>query len=141
MIIIIIFTQDILLNHSKQRDLILKILTENPCHPSAETVFALARQYDGSISLATVYRNLNYLAENGIIKKLEKLDNVVRFDHTLTPHHHFICSRCSSVTDIDCSLTADLTEQLSKRTGLNIETADICLHGICSDCLNLNLKS
>lgn len=129
------------MNYSKQRDLILKLLRENPCHPSAEMVFVLARQYDSSISLATVYRNLNQLAENGIIKKLERLDNVVRFDHTLSPHYHFICSRCSAVTDVDGSLASDLIDRLAERTGLTIETTDICLHGICPDCLNLNLKS
>lgn len=126
------------MKYSKQRNLILKVLTENPCHPTAETVFALARQEDKFISLATVYRNLNQLAQNGTIKKLACLDTVARFDHTLTPHNHFICSKCSKVIDVDDAMTVGLIQQLSERTGLAINNIDISLRGICRECLNLN---
>ena len=126
------------MKYSRQRNLILNILKENPCHPSAETVFALAREQDSSISLATVYRNLNQLAEHGIIKKLEHLDGITRFDHTLKPHYHFICSKCSKVIDIDDTTATGLSEQLSERTGLTINKIDISLRGLCKECLKHN---
>lgn len=123
------------MKYSKQRNLILNILREHPFHPSAETVFAFAKEQDASISLATVYRNLNQLAEHGIIKKLGHLGATARFDHTLKPHYHFICSKCSKVIDIDDKTADGLSEQLSERTGLTINEIDISLRGICRECL------
>lgn len=126
------------MKYSKQRNLILNILKEHPCHPTAESIFAWARQQDSSISLATVYRNLNQLAEHGIIKKLEHLGTTTLFDHTLTPHYHFICSKCSKVIDIDDKTAVAISDQLSERTGLTINEIDISLRGICKECLQPN---
>lgn len=123
------------MKHSRQRSLILETLQQNPCHPTAETLFKLVRQKDSAVSLATVYRNLNQLAANGIIRRLDRLDDVVRFDHNLTKHYHFICSECSAVIDVDCGSVPDFERQLTEQTGLAVESADIFLHGICPNCL------
>lgn len=123
------------MKYSKQRELILETLRQNPCHPTAETLFALVRQKDSSVSLATVYRNLNQLAANGLIRKLEHLDNVARFDHNLTKHYHFICSECAAVMDIDSDIAAGIEQRLAEQTGLAVECADIFLRGICPNCL------
>lgn len=124
------------MKYSKQRSLILETLKENPCHPSAEELFVLVKRKDSSISLATVYRNLNQLAEHGLIRKLSHLDNIARFDHTLTQHHHFICTSCSRVIDITNDVFPPFLEQLTEQTGLAVTSADISLKGICPDCLN-----
>ena len=126
------------MKYSKQRSLILDTLRQNPYHPTAEQVFALVRQKDSNISLATVYRNLNQLAENGMIRKLSHLDKVARFDHTLVKHYHFICTSCSQVIDIDSSIMPSFIQQITDQTGLAVESADISLQGICPDCLRLN---
>ena len=57
------------MNYSRQREIILETLTENVVHPTAEYLHEKVKEKDPKISLATLYRNLNKLAENGIIKK------------------------------------------------------------------------
>lgn len=126
------------MKYSKQRNLVLEALQQNPCHPTAETVYAYIRQKDANISLATVYRNLNQLAENGIIQKLDHVDSVARFDHTLEKHYHFICSQCSAIIDIDSDVIPDLQQRISEQTGLAVESADISFRGICPNCLKKN---
>ncbi len=126
------------MKYSKQRSLILDTLRQNPCHPTAEQIFALVRQKDDNISLATVYRNLNRLAENGMIRKLSHIDKVARFDHTLVKHYHFICTSCSRIIDIDSNILPSFIQQITDQTGLAVESADISLKGICPDCLRLN---
>ncbi len=126
------------MKYSKQRSLILDTLRQNPYHPTAEQVFALVRQKDSNISLATVYRNLNRLAENGMIRKLSHIDKVARFDHTLVKHYHFICTSCSRIIDIDSNILPSFIRQITDQTGLAVESADISLKGICPDCLRLN---
>ena len=62
------------MKYSRQRELILKTLKENCIHPTAEQLYELIRREEPTVSLATVYRNLNLLAENGMVKKIEGLD-------------------------------------------------------------------
>lgn len=58
------------MNYSRQREIILETLKENVVHPTAEYLYGILQEKAPNISLATLYRNLNQLAENGIIKRL-----------------------------------------------------------------------
>ena len=53
--------------YSKQRELILKAVLENRVHPTADAVFSFLKPDHPELSLATVYRNLNQLAKNGLL--------------------------------------------------------------------------
>ena len=55
--------------YSKQRELILKAVLENRVHPTADAVFSFLKPDHPELSLATVYRNLNQLAKNGLLIK------------------------------------------------------------------------
>ena len=57
------------MNYSRQREVILETLKENVVHPTAEYLYSILKEKEPNISLATLYRNLNQLAENDIIKK------------------------------------------------------------------------
>ena len=46
------------MKYSRQRELILETVMENPVHPTADTVYAMVREQEPNISLGTVYRNL-----------------------------------------------------------------------------------
>ena len=87
------------MKYSRQRELILKTLKENCIHPTAEQLYELIRREEPTVSLATVYRNLNLLAENGMVKKIEGLDGTAHFDHQTFDHYHFICTKCNRVID------------------------------------------
>ncbi len=56
---------------SKQRELILEELRGLTCHPTADELYELVRKRISNISLGTVYRNLELLAANGVILKIE----------------------------------------------------------------------
>lgn len=122
------------MKYSKQRELVLKILQENVVHPTADTLYEMIKKEMPSISLATVYRNLNLLAENGLISKVEGVDGVQRFDHNLHPHYHFICTKCNKVYDIPHDIAPDLLTQVNAKTGLIVESCELSCKGICNDC-------
>ena len=88
------------MKYSRQRDLILKALRENVVHPTADFIYTVLKEKEPNLSLATVYRNLNLLANEGIIRKIEGLDGVAHFDHNTHNHYHFICSKCNKVYDV-----------------------------------------
>jgi len=51
--------------HSPKRDAILSVLRETKSHPSAEWIYAQLKPRHPDLSLGTVYRNLNLLADEG----------------------------------------------------------------------------
>lgn len=122
------------MNYSKQRELILNTLKENVVHPTAEYLYGKIKLKDSKISLATLYRNLNQLADNGIIKKIDGLEPSSHFDHNTHEHYHFICSKCHRVFDISADVAPDLIKKTENSTGFQIESHDIVFTGLCKEC-------
>lgn len=92
-----------MLKYSKQREAIKNFLVTRYDHPTAETVYLNIRKEFPNISLGTVYRNLNLLAEIGEIQKLSPGIGPDRFDGNPAPHYHFICRHCGCVMDLTVS--------------------------------------
>ena len=125
------------MKYSKQRELILQALKDNPVHPTADCLYSCLKDANPELSLATVYRNLNLLADNGIINRVSGLDGSAHFDHNTHKHYHFICSKCNKVYDVPYDIAPDLEAKTTAATGLKTESADVVLHGICPDCQKL----
>ncbi|MBQ8662007.1 MAG: transcriptional repressor [Alphaproteobacteria bacterium] len=126
------------MKYSKQREIILKTLEQNAVHPTADQVYALLHAQHPGISLATVYRNLNLLAEMNVIRKITGLDGATRFDHNTHSHHHFVCSKCHKVYDVAYEIAPALIAEAAAQSGLAIESCDITLRGLCPDCITKN---
>lgn len=126
------------MNFSKQRELILDVLRQNPIHPTADKLYELVRPLMPSISLATVYRNLNQLVDNGSVRKISGLDGAVHYDHCVEKHYHFICSQCNKVYDVPYNVAEDLEQKLKSFTGLEVQSTELTFKGLCSDCQKSN---
>ena len=87
--------------YSRNREAIQLYLLSTKAHPTADTVYQAIKPDIPSISLGTVYRNLNQLAEQGKILKLSMEDGSEHFDGNPLPHHHFTCRKCGRVLDLD----------------------------------------
>ncbi|MBQ3642326.1 transcriptional repressor [bacterium] len=124
------------MNYSRQREVILDTLTRNAVHPTAETLYNIIKKEnpDTNMGIATVYRNLSKLADSGIIKRIEGLENSEHFDHNTHVHYHFLCNECGRVYDIDEDVAPNLVENTQKSTGFIVTDCDIAFHGICKDC-------
>jgi len=82
-----------------QRSEIFHELAKYPDHPTAENVFNRVRKRLKTISLDTVYRTILTFEKNGLLKRVQILDNAARFDMNLNVHHHLVCTRCKRVED------------------------------------------
>ena len=124
------------MNYSRQREIILDTLTRNAVHPTAETLFSIIKKEnpDTNLGIATVYRNLKKLADLGIIKRIEGLEEAEHFDHNTHTHYHFMCKNCGKVFDINADVTTDIIENVEKQTVFIVENYDIAFHGVCKDC-------
>lgn len=124
--------------HSRQRDVVRKVLDENRIHPSAAQVFAEAQKEIPDISLGTVYRNLNYLEQDGAILRLDVGDGTDRFDAEVAPHYHFHCTACGRVFDVELPYDESVNERARQCTGGRILRHDTVFHGICAECEEKN---
>lgn len=75
-------------------------LREAGVHPTSDEVYMEVRKVIPRISLATVYRNLYVLSEEGQIQRVETGGGAVRFDGDPSPHLHVRCVRCGKLEDL-----------------------------------------
>ncbi|WP_455684334.1 Fur family transcriptional regulator [Thomasclavelia sp.] len=120
--------------YSKQRELIYENLKARYDHPTAEIIYTELKKDHPGLSLGTVYRNLNFLADAKMIRKLDVGQTTVHFDADLSAHHHFICNECQQVYDIfyDDEL---ISNDVQKQTEHRIERTDLVFSGTCKNCL------
>ncbi len=105
-------------------------------HPSAEEVYEEVKKRDKGVGRATVFRNLNLLAEEGSFFKVFLNGEPVRYDTNPVRHDHFLCTVCGEITDLPpetFSETDEETEELS-RQGYKVESKSVAYYGVCRKC-------
>ncbi|MGN1480628.1 Fur family transcriptional regulator [Porcipelethomonas sp.] len=122
------------MRYSKQRELILNTVLKNKIHPTADDVYNLLRDEYPGLSLGTVYRNLNFLSEHNMLKKISVPNGSDCFDGTLTNHQHLVCVRCGKVFDISIPEISKIENDVYNRTGFRINTSSLAFEGICHEC-------
>lgn len=123
-----------MLKYSKQRESIKNFLVTRYDHPTAETVYMNIRKEFPNISLGTVYRNLNLLAEIGEIQKLSPGIGPDRFDGNPAPHYHFICRHCGCVMDLTVSGLDHINILAGQDFDGEIEGHITYFYGSCPSC-------
>jgi len=120
---------------TSQRQVILEELKKVKSHPTANEVFDMVRKRLPRIGLGTVYRNLDLLAEKGIIKKLEVGGEQKRFDGDTSQHYHIRCVKCSRVEDIFIARAEELEKNAASYCNYKILDHHVQFSGICRKCL------
>lgn len=120
---------------SYQRDIIQKVVMDSCDHPTAEAIYGRVRDIIPNISLGTVYRNLNALADNGYIKRIGISNNQDRFDKTVINHHHIRCIICNNVNDIFSDTATEFYDKIELETKYKIISKDLVFEGICPNCI------
>ena len=97
---------------TKYEKQIYEIVNKLAGHLTADQIFTELKKIYPSVSLATIYNNLNKLCEAGLIRKVSIEGSPDRYDR-IEKHDHLVCTKCGRLTDI-CfeDLTASLKEQL-----------------------------
>lgn len=120
--------------NSKQRQLILDTLRSVRCHPTVEDVFQMVREKNPTISLGTVYRNLNLLAELGEILKLDLGVDSVHFDGVKQEHGHLVCRNCGQIEDLPCELSESIRSLMENDLRREMDTIYLTVTGLCKEC-------
>lgn len=122
--------------NTRQRQTILDELRLSRSHPTAGEIFQSVRDRLPHISLGTVYRNLEVLAETGQVMRLYDNGPETRFDGNPTPHAHIFCESCEQLADLEIEVPALAAMTGTEVAGYLITGHTVTMRGICAACRN-----
>lgn len=124
------------LKNTKHRNSILRILHASPCPLAAEEIFMALREEGVCISLSSVYRILESLADKGLaIKSNLTGDGKFVYELQSPEHKHYlICSKCKKMTPVEGCPLSDYEKYIKETTGFAATGHKLVIYGICNEC-------
>lgn len=123
-----------IVRRSRKRDAMLELMKSTQSHPSADWIYQNMREKYPDVSLGTVYRNLNQLREEGVVKSVGVVNGQERFDAFVGPHSHFVCNCCSAVIDLPNCVPEKTVHSLAEEYGFVEQTCELHVYGVCAQC-------
>ena len=123
---------------TRPRLAVLEVVDAHP-HADTETIFSAVRMGLPEVSRQAVYDVLNALTAVGLVRRIQPLGSVARYESRVGDnHHHLVCRTCGTITDIDCAVgeapcltPADVDNVLD---GFVLDEAEVIYWGFCPDC-------
>ena len=118
--------------HTRQRAAIREAIVAAARPLLPQEVLQAAQQQVPGLGIATVYRNLKGLVEEGELRAVHLPGENPRFEATgHAHHHHFQCRQCQRVFDVH-ACPGDLSRLAPQ--GFTVEDHDLTLYGRCREC-------
>lgn len=103
-------------------------------HPTAKEIYLYVYKLHPHISKATIYRNLNELAEAKEIYKFICLDGSNRYDINIDRHYHFVCDNCNEVSDLKMDYIENIEGKIKNMDDYKFTSHNIIFTGLCPKC-------
>lgn len=119
-----------------QREMIIRIIAHSEQHMSAEDVLAELRTHSQAINLATVYRTLEMLWEEGLACRNDLGEGKIVFSvRKHGPHIHLVCRYCTQTIDADYTLLHQLEARFQDEYAFSADLRHLSIFGVCAECL------
>lgn len=102
-------------------------------HINIDALYELMLKKFNSISLATIYKNINLMLENSYIQEVKIPQNKSVYELTKSYHSHLICTNCGKIDDIKLNMKPIISE-VSSSNNFEVSKTDVVLFGICKKC-------
>ncbi|MCL2351201.1 MAG: transcriptional repressor [Firmicutes bacterium] len=117
---------------TKQRQAILTVLSDVGVHLTADQVYEQTRRTFPNISKGTVYRNLNLMADENLIRRVHIAGEPVRFDSNRVRHQHKVCVKCGGISDIGDVDAREILRLIAPDSG--VVDYDMVVYVVCGKC-------
>jgi len=117
-----------------QRLAILHVLCRAETHLPPTEIYRQAKRDFPSLTEPTVYRTLEFLAENGLVRPSHSRDGHLRYQIAGDDHHHIVCRICGTETEVGHRLLETLYQALESASGYMRIDSHITFFGICPEC-------
>jgi Fur family transcriptional regulator, peroxide stress response regulator len=119
--------------NTKQLEVVWDAVKNDKSHPTADQIYDKVRRRLPSISLGTVYRNLQKLVADEKLQILI-LGRAQHFDPLVERHQHFICEACERVFDVIVDNERDLKPAKLPHAGFKVTSHQLAFYGTCKHC-------
>ena len=105
-------------------------------HPTALEIYEAVKRVRPHMGLASVYRILHSLVEQGYIHEIGRNEECNRYDGNVSRHDHAVCTNCGTLLDVpvDVTVPADVLEQAARAVGIKLGSYEVRLYGLCPSC-------
>jgi Fur family ferric uptake transcriptional regulator len=119
--------------------MIVEAIVHSDRHVTAEEIYAQVRERTRAINIATVYRTLEVLLQQGLVSRVDLQDGQwVYTPNSHGPHMHLVCRQCGELVDAEHVLIAPLIEDLQAHYGFRADALHISIPGLCRSCAGAN---
>jgi Fur family ferric uptake transcriptional regulator len=123
---------------TRPRVAVLEAVQANP-HADTDTIYSSVREGLPDVSRQAVYDVLNALTSAGLVRRIQPLGSVARYESRVGDnHHHVVCRACGVIADIDCAVgDAPCLTPLDDNNvldGFVLDEAEVIYWGYCPDC-------
>ena len=117
-----------------QRLAVYQALCADGSHPTAEALWARLRGRMPALSRTTVYRVLDSLEREGLIRRVSSTGGVARFDGRTEAHQHLVCRVCGTIADIAVPTLGRLRVPRTAMPRFTAEHVEVQIVGRCAAC-------
>jgi Fur family peroxide stress response transcriptional regulator len=105
-------------------------------HITIDGLYEVLLNKFNSISLATIYKNINIMMEAAFIQEVKIPNAKSVFELTKESHSHLACQKCGEVEDIDLDLHT-LNSQIEQISHFEVKQTNLVISGICKNCATI----
>jgi Fur family ferric uptake transcriptional regulator len=117
-----------------QRLAILHILRHEGAHLSPAEIYKKARVDIPGLTEPTVYRTLEFLADNGLVHPSNSSNGRLTYEIAGSDHHHIVCRNCGAEIEVEHGLLASLYQTLETASGFKSIDSHVTFFGVCPEC-------
>jgi Fur family ferric uptake transcriptional regulator len=125
---------------TSQRLAILHVLHHSASHLSPAEVYRQARRGAPGLTEPTVYRTLEFLAENGLVQSSQIRGGHLAYQIAGEDHHHVVCRVCGSTVEVEHRLVGKMIQNLESETGYFLTGSHVTFFGLCPKCQKANSR-
>jgi len=124
------------MRYTKQRKLVWDEICQSKEHRDAEEIYLKINKNGRKVSRATVYRTIDVLVKNNLVRQLELGDGRKRFENKLdsSHHDHIVCLSCGNIQEFVDDLIEKQQDKIAKKHNFKIVRHIHQLFGLCSNC-------
>ena len=119
---------------TSQRMAILHVLRHEATHLSPAEVYKKALKDLPSLTEPTVYRTLEFLAKNGLVRPSYSGNGHLTYEIAGDDHHHIVCRVCGSEIEVEHTLLEGLYHKLESASGYLRIDSHVTFFGLCPGC-------
>jgi Fur family transcriptional regulator, stress-responsive regulator len=130
---------------TRPRVAVLEAVHSHP-HADTETILSAVRSGLPDVSRQAVYDVLNALTAVGLVRRIQPLGMVARYESRVGDnHHHVVCRSCGVIADVDCAVgdapCLNPSGDDNALDGFVLDEAEVIYWGLCPDCSTANSGS